>query len=126
MAKYVCNTASLKCDKAVMTFAQSKLVVLPEHQTFLSGNPMATFMDHVPYKNIFTFGLCHSYANPGVQAASGPIACTPVIPLPWEAPKETVTVGKKKALLSTSVCRCTLGLGTISITDPGQTKTKEG
>ena len=126
MAQYVCNGAFLMCTMAVPQPAPTLLIIAP-HKSFLNMQPMATYMDFVPFKNIPTFGMCCSPDHEGVQAAMGsPVPCTPLVIMPWDSPKSDVmTKGGNNALLSDCTCSCELGQGTISIISPGQAKAKE-
>jgi hypothetical protein len=112
----------LKCSFGLSPTA---LVVTPENRT-LAGSPAANIMDHVPMKNIMSFGMCTTQSNPAVAAATAaasgtptPAPCVPVLPAPWAPGSATMEIGNMPALNDTSKCNCTYG-GVISITSPGQ------
>lgn len=116
MHKLVVHSATLKCS---MGTAPSTLVVpLPD----IGGDekPAANIDDHVPFTNVFPFGLCTSSANPTVAAANNvPQPCVPVIPSPWTPGSQGVTLRYRPALHKECTCTCTWA-GTISISYPGQ------
>jgi hypothetical protein len=122
MPKLVTAGAMLKCSFGLSPTA---LVVTPENRT-LAGSPAANIMDHVPMKNIMSFGMCTTQSNPAVAAATAaasgtptPAPCVPVLPAPWAPGSATMEIGNTPALNDTSKCNCTYG-GVISITSPGQ------
>ena len=126
MAKYVCNGALLSCTMSAIP-TPTPLTVLPDKRIFLEDQPMANNLDYEPFINIPTFGECCSPDNEGVQAALGsPVPCVPVVTSPWDFPKADVFLDFYPALLDCCTCMCTMGMGIISIDDPGQTTTKEG
>lgn len=45
--------------------------------------PIATINAHIPYLNIFPFGLCKSSGNPKVASGGKPVSCTPKTDNPW-------------------------------------------
>ncbi len=96
------------------------------------GLPMATIMDFAPNVNINGdgFGLCVSLANPQVAAATAaalgvltPQKCMFAPAGPWIASNPSVMVGGLPALGNDATLTCALGLGQITIVNPGQTKT---
>lgn len=126
MAQLVCNTAQIKCSFGV---APAVLVVTPENLVMVSNQPAATIMDFVPMKNIATFGMCQSIANPAVAAATSaalgvftPAPCIPATASPWAPGSPTVLLSNKPALNSSSTCMCTWG-GAITVIQPGQMQT---
>lgn len=126
MAQLVCNTAQIKCSFGV---APAVLVVTPENLVMVSNQPAATIMDFVPMKNIATFGMCQSIANPAVAAATSaalgvftPAPCIPATSAPWAPGSTTVMLSNKPALSSSSTCMCTWG-GVITVIQPGQMQT---
>ncbi|MBP8000194.1 MAG: DUF4280 domain-containing protein [Chloroflexi bacterium] len=126
MAQLVCNAAQMQCSFGI---APAVLIITPENMVFTSNMPAATIMDYVPMKNIPTFGMCQSIANPAVAAATSaalgvftPAPCIPVTTAPWAPGSPTVLVSNKPALNNTSKCMCTWG-GVISIIAPGQMQT---
>lgn len=107
--------------------APSALVISPENRVMVGGVPVATIMDYVPMKNIMSFGMCSSIANPQVAAATAaalgaltPMPCMPVIPVPWTPGSPTVLAANKPALNQSCKAMCTWG-GVIQITNPGNT-----
>jgi hypothetical protein len=123
MAAQVTMGAMMRCSFGV---APSALVVSPENRTLSGGMPAATIMDHVPLKNILTFGMCSSPANPVVAAATAaklgvmtPMPCVPVTPAPWVPGAPTVTIGIFPALDNNCKCMCAWG-GVINFVTPGQ------
>ena len=123
MALAVCNGATMQCSFGV---APSTLIVLPESQTLVSNQPMATIMDNKPIVNIPPFGMCNTMSNPAVAAATAaklgvftPAACVPVTSAPWVPGSPTVLVANKPALNDSSTLMCNWG-GVIQILNPGQ------
>jgi hypothetical protein len=123
MALQVCNGAMLKCSMGV---APSSLVVTPEKLVNSSPVPAANIMDHIPMKNIMTFGMCQSPSNPAVAAATAaamgaltPMPCIPVTPAPWTPGAPTVLIKSMPALNDSSTLMCAMG-GTITISMAGQ------
>lgn len=122
---YVCNGAQLTCS---MGTASSVLVVLPEREIMLDGQPQANIMDHKPMTNIQPFGLCISLANPVVAAATAahlgvltPMPCVPNTTSPWVKGEEKLLLKNFPALCQDDTLSCAWA-GTISITDCGQGK----
>lgn len=123
MAMQVTMGAQMMCSFGA---APSVLVVSPENRTLSGGVPAATIMDHVPLKNIPTFGMCSSIANPTVATATTaafgaltPMPCVPVTPAPWVPGAPTVVIGIFPALDNNCKCLCAWG-GVISFVTPGQ------
>lgn len=123
MALAVCNGATMQCSFGL---APSTLIVLPENQTLVSNQPMATIMDNKPMVNIPPFGMCNTISNPAVAAATAaklgvftPAACVPVTTAPWVPGSPTVLVANKPALNNNSKLMCNWG-GVIQILNPGQ------
>ena len=117
----VCGGAVCACTFGM---APSTLVVTPEGKVTTSM-PIATIMDQVPMKNIMSFGMCTSMANPQVVSATAaalgvltPMPCVPVTTAPWAPGSPTVLIAGKPALNQSSKCMCSWG-GVISITSPG-------
>ncbi len=117
----VCGGAVCACTFGM---APSTLVVTPEGKVTTSM-PIATIMDQVPMKNIMSFGMCTSMANPQVASATAaalgvltPMPCVPVTTAPWAPGSPTVLIAGKPALNQSSKCMCSWG-GVISITSPG-------
>ncbi|MCL4870154.1 MAG: DUF4280 domain-containing protein [Anaerolineae bacterium] len=127
MAQLVCNLAQIKCSFGVATIP---LIVTPENRVLVSNQPAATIMDHVPMKNILTFGMCQSIANPAVAAATSaalgvftPAPCVPATSSPWVVGSPTVLISNKPALNNSSTCMCTWA-GVITIVQAGQMQTQ--
>ena len=117
----VCGGAVCACTFGM---APSTLVVTPEGKVTTSM-PIATIMDQVPMKNIMSFVMCTSMANPQVASATAaalgvltPMPCVPVTTAPWAPGSPTVLIAGKPALNQSSKCMCSWG-GVISITSPG-------
>lgn len=112
--------------------APSSLVVTPEKRV-MTTTPAANIMDHVPGKNIVTFGMCNTQSNPAVAAATSaattaalgvytptPAPCVPATASPWIPGAPTVLIANQPALNDTSTLNCIWG-GVITIKSPGQT-----
>jgi hypothetical protein len=119
----VCGGASCQCS---FGDAPCTLVLTPENQV-LTSQPLATIMDNVPGKNLATFGMCKSLANPTVASATSaamgvltPMPCVPATAAPWTPGSPTVLIANKPALNNSSTLMCSYG-GVITITNPGQT-----
>ena len=94
------------------------------------GRPIATIRDMQPGINLPSFGMCTSLANPTVAAATAaalgvltPQPCTMVPAGTWIASSPKVLIGGTPCLTGDATLVCGFGGGTISIVDPGQTKT---
>jgi hypothetical protein len=125
MAQVVVNGATVACTFA-MPPGMATLTVLPARRVNAGSQPAATIMDHAPFVNIASFGMCMSPSNPQVVAATAaalgvptPQPCLPVIPAPWAPGSPTVLIGGVPALTNTSQCMCAWG-GLITVTMPGQ------
>lgn len=121
MGNLVCGGAMCACSFGM---APSVLMVTPENK-ILTTQPIATIMDNVPMKNIMSFGMCSSMANPTVAAATAaalgvltPMPCMPVIPAPWAPGTVKVLIAGKPALTSVSKVMCAYA-GVIQISNPG-------
>jgi uncharacterized Zn-binding protein involved in type VI secretion len=124
MSQIVVNGASIVCPLGKPGTAT--LVVLPTSRVQAGKQPVATIQDSKPMANIPTFGMCTSPTNPLVIAKLGaPQNCLPIVPAPWAPGSPTVQVGGVPALTSDSKCMCTNG-GVITVSKPGQQKTKTG
>ena len=106
------------------------LQVTSQMTCLADGRPVATIQDMQPGINLPTFGMCSSLANPTVAAATAaalgvltPQPCTMVPAGTWIPTSPTVLVGGIPCLTSDATLVCGFGTGTISIIDPGQTKT---
>ncbi|PZV13990.1 MAG: DUF4280 domain-containing protein [Pseudanabaena sp.] len=126
MGQQVVLSGMIQCSMAVVP-TPIPLVVTPEKRVLAGNLPAANIMDHVPIKNIPTFGLCRAPLNPTVIAATAapvpgvpkPGACIPATPAPWIVGAPTVLIGNFPALNNSSKCMCTWG-GVISIVFAGQ------
>lgn len=125
MGQLVVMGAMCTCSMGV---APASLTVLPTNMVMGCSVPAATIMDFQPMVNIATFGMCQSPSNPTVAAATAaalgvltPMPCIPMTTSPWTPGASKVTIKGNPALTADSKCMCTWG-GSISITNPGQTK----
>lgn len=125
MGLLVINGAMLQCT---MGMAPGTLTVLPTNKCAGTMLPAANIMDSKPMANIGTFGMCQSPANPQVAAATAaamgvltPMPCVPMTAAPWAPGAAVSKVANMPALDNASMCQCNWG-GTISVTNPGQTK----
>ncbi|HFQ80142.1 MAG TPA: DUF4280 domain-containing protein [Desulfobacterales bacterium] len=132
MAMQVCMGAMLQCSFGA---APSALVVTPENKV-LTTTPAATIMDHIPMKNIISFGMCTTQSNPAVAAATAaatsaalgvftptPAPCVPATASPWIPGSPTVLIANQPALSDTSTLMCAYG-GVITIKSAGQASTE--
>lgn len=115
MSNFVCSGAKIYCSYGSCT---SSLVVLPDRTVDLSVGPMANKVDHIPQKNIFSFGIC-SYLS---AKANHPVKCSPATNSDWCICKEDVLVRNQPALTTDSFCKCLHG-GIIKFNDDGQKET---
>lgn len=124
MAAVVVATGKCNCP-----FGDVPCVINVTSQTtrLVEGKPVATIQDST-MANLPNFGMCKSLANPQVQAATAaalgvltPMPCTPVFATPWMCSNSNVIAGSAPILTNDGTLQCTLGQGTIKITDPGQT-----
>ena len=106
------------------------LQVTSQMTCLADGRPIATIQDMQPGANLPTFGMCSSLANPTVAAATAaalgvltPQPCTMVPAGTWIASNPKVLIGGVPCLTSDATLVCGFGAGTITIVDPGQTKT---
>lgn len=125
MARLVVSGAKLQCSMGTST---PSLKVLPDRHTDGDNNALATVDDYQPLANIPAFGMCQSTSNPQVAAATAaaqgtltPQPCVPSTTAPWSPGNPNVTVNERPALTADSTCNCTWA-GTISITDPANTR----
>ncbi len=126
MTQPVVAGAELTCSFGA---APAVLVVLPSARVLVEGRPVATIMDHAPFVNIPTFGLCNSPANPAVAAATAaalgtptPAPCVPATAAPWVPGVPTVLAAGLPVIDNTCICTCTWG-GSITVAMPGAVKT---
>ena len=126
MACLVCAGATLKCS---MGTATSSLTVSSQTASTTPSMAAATTMDYTPLVNIMSFGMCSATTNPLVIAAtaaasgvSTPATCIPATSSPWTPGSDVVTISNFAALTDDSTVMCTY-LGTVEVTDAGQTIT---
>jgi hypothetical protein len=124
MAKLVVMGAMCKCS---MGTGPCSLILTPENKVTASMVPAGTIMDQ-KIANLPSFIMCTTQSNPAVAAATSaamgtptPAPCVPVIAAPWAPGSSKVMLNNKPALLDSDTCNCSYG-GTITISDPGQTK----
>ena len=122
MPGIVYNTDQCQCSFGV---SPCPLVVTPEIMCLAGNQPAATIMDFVPGKNLASFGMCNSLANPATASATSaamgvltPTPCVPVTAAPWVPGVPTVLVSNKPALNISSKLMCSYG-GVIMIITPG-------
>lgn len=125
MGIVVVTGASLVCP-----FGAAPAVLTATSQTACLGcsKPVATVTDVSAGTNISGFGMCSSMANPQVAAATAaamgvltPQPCTMVPMGIWSSGGSSVLVGGKPVLTGEGSLMCSMGMGKISITSPGQT-----
>lgn len=120
---YVCSTAILKCSFGDCT---ARLSVYPDRTVFLAGQPMANSSDYISMYNIHPFGKCRTTNYPPTGSATSsnhgcltPMPCVPGTVSEWLNTKPDYIIKGKKALVSSSYCKCKYG-GIISIINNGQ------
>lgn len=125
--------AILTIDGAILTCsfgtAPCTLKVISQTACLASGKPAATIQDMKGMANIPGFGMCTSLANPQVAAATvaalgvlTPQPCSLMAPAPWINPGSAPLVKGVPGLRSDARLMCANGMGSISITMPGQMK----
>jgi hypothetical protein len=92
------------------------------------GRTVAVTRDALPNVNIQPFGMCKSFGNPGVIAATNaalgtltPMPCTPAIAGPWTPPGmplQSAGTPPSPMIGTNSILYCQFG-GTIKIVHPG-------
>lgn len=126
MAAIVVTGATCMCS-----FGTAPCTLTASSQTIslAEGKPIATIQDVSPGMNLPGFGMCTSLTNPAVASATAaamgvltPQPCTLAPMGTWSSTNGSVLVGGKPCLTSQAVLTCSLGQGTIKITNPGQTK----
>ncbi len=123
MAFVATNGCLCQCSFGV---APCPLTVLPANRVLCGGSPAASIMDHVPFVNLASFGMCSSMANPAVAAATAaalgvltPMPCVPALPAPWAPGSPTVLLGTMPVLTEASSLLC-LWAGVVKIAAPAQ------
>ncbi|MFI3312374.1 MAG: DUF4280 domain-containing protein [Eubacteriales bacterium] len=124
MSLAVVAGASIVCP---MGAGPGVLNVTSQTTVQFGGKPAATVMDTAPMSNVGACGMCTSMANPAVASATAaalgvltPQPCTPTPTGTWQ-PAGMVKLGGKPVLTQSATLTCAYG-GTITITNPGQTK----
>ena len=124
MGIVVVTGASLMCP-----FGTTPVTLTATSQTTCLGcsKPVATVTDVSMGTNIPPFGMCSSMANPQVASATAaamgvltPQPCS-MVPMGIWSGGSTVLVGGKPVLTGESCLMCSMGMGKITITSPGQT-----
>ncbi len=118
------STALCVCD---MGCAPCPLNATNAPNVELEGKPAGTIMDHMPMKNLATFGLCRSLENPAVAAATAaawgvltPMPCMPATLAPWvPGGAPTIAINGIPIIDNNSLLSCAYS-GKIKITSPGQ------
>lgn len=126
MALMVVDGAALSCPFGTIP---GTLKVTSQMEVLAAGKRVATLFDMVGKVNISGFGMCTSPTNPQVAAATAaalgvltPQPCMFVSAAPWMTPKLMPLAKNIPCLCSDSRIMCTLGMGMISVMDPGQGK----
>jgi hypothetical protein len=109
MSKYMCCGDKIKCsmgDKGVVN-------VLPVNMVFCDNKAVGNIMDHKPFVNIPSLGMCKSLANPMVAAATAAnngrlqkMPCIPNTTMPWLLGKMNTLVGGQPAIIDSSKLMC--------------------
>ena len=124
MGIVVVTGASLMCP-----FGTTPATLTATSQSTCLGcsKPIATVTDVSAGTNISGFGMCSSMSNPQVAAATSaamgvltPQPCT-MIPMGIWSSGSSVLVGGKPVLTGEGCLMCSMGMGKITITSPGQT-----
>lgn len=126
MGQIVVTGAMLQCPFSLGQ-APSNLKVTSQAICQVSGQPAATIQDAQGMVNIQSFGMCTSLANPQVAAATAaalgvltPQPCMPATAGAWIPTTPTTMIDGKPCLTSDCKVVCTNGMGTISVSFPGQ------
>ena len=115
----------------ICSFGAAPSVLNATSQTTCLGcsKPVATISDVSAGSNIPPFGMCSSMANPQVASATAaamgvltPQPCTMVPMGTWTTSGGKILVGGKPVLTGDGCLTCSLGMGQIKITSPGQTQ----
>ncbi len=128
MGLFVVEGAALACP---MGAAPGTLHVTSQMKCMFGGKLAATINDAVTGTNITPFGMCSSLANPAVasatSAAAGVLTPQPCAFMPsgtWIPTQTKVIAGVAPCLTNDAKIMCSIGMQTITITNPGQTKCK--
>jgi len=124
MALVVVSSGIIQCS---MGLSKSVIIGTSNLTAMAEGKPMCSILDFNPLVNIMPFGLCNSFLNPAVAAATAanmgvhtPAPCVPQVKAPWIPTSLKMMVGGAPVLSQESCCICPFG-GTISVVYPGQT-----
>lgn len=105
--------------------APTPIMVMPDKKVN-AMLPVAVKTDHIPFLNIFSFGMCSNPANPLVAAATAaalgvltPMPCIPCTTQDWTGACSKVKVRGKEALNMDSKLSCLYG-GSIQAAAPVQ------
>ncbi len=123
MCNIVVSGAPLKCSAGS---SQASFSVLPLNRIFCGENAVAGIRDTIPLVNIPPFGMCSSFGNPTVAAATvaaqgtlTPMPCIPSIAGPWIPGSRGLLLGSMPALTTESKAMCAYG-GVITIVHSNQ------
>lgn len=126
MAVFMTMGAQCMCSFGTTPAA---LAVTSQQTVLMEGKPVATITDCQPVTNLPPFGMCTSMTNPAVAAATAaamgvltPQPCTMAPAGPWRMTQSSVALEGKPCLMNDSSLICSLGMGNITPTAPGQTK----
>lgn len=117
--------------KCLCTFGQTPGTMNVTSQTKVTADnkPAATIQD-CQMANITPFGMCTSLANPAVASATAaalgvltPQPCTLNPAGTWIPTQMKVIADGKPVLTNDAKLMCAMGMGSISVIDPGQFKT---
>lgn len=125
MAKCVCSGAKIACS---FGSGPKSMLVLPLNRTLTANTkPIANCLDIIPFVNIPAFGNCLSPANPMNWKMAGPVpvfipsSCIPIPVAPWAPAAKKTKLANSPVVLANSKTACAWA-GSISVTNPGQTK----
>jgi hypothetical protein len=122
MPKMVVDGAKLRCSQGTLP---SILVIPGDDAPLVSDDkPVATVKDRVSKRNLITFGMCRSQANPQVASATAaalgvltPQPCIPSTNQDWTPGAPMAVSDDTNVLTSDSTCKCDFN-GEIDILDP--------
>lgn len=126
MGTVVVSGAKVKCPFGT---SPSCLAVGSNSGCLAGSKPIATITD----VNISSFGMCSSMTNPQVAAATAaamgvltPQPCGFVPAGVWSTARAGILIDGKPILTNDATIICALGMGTISLIDPGQAEVVVG
>lgn len=109
--------------------APGTITVTSQSSVLVDGKPAATVQD-CQKANITPFAMCTSLANPQVASATAaalgvltPQPCNFVPAGSWLGADPKFIAGGKPVITNQCTMMCSMGMGSISITNPGQLKT---